>query len=756
VKRILAAAALLILGFSAHAQSSSGPEGNVGTKTLTMRYQLQNPAPGDITGNWQTVDGTATAADNDYIPNQGTFTIPQGQTESNVISVQIVGDTKVEANESFTIVASNVQGGSAPPPLTLTLINDDFPVLSVANAQAIEGNSGTTPMTFVVTLTPAAAIPVQVTFSTSDGTAIAGQDYQPRSQAGIDFAPGVTQQTITVNVIGDTTFEPDETFTVSASAPGATPATATGTIVNDDSRPATGVSVISGGNQSGRIGQPLAQPLVVQVVDDTGAPVANAVVQWSVTAGEATLNPSTSTTGADGRATTIVTPRSVGAITVRATVGNLPAVTFTINALTSFEARATGPVAVPVGRALDRICSDPEDRPRFAAVCNALSALSDRDLTPALERVAPQQSGAEAKVATQVLGAVTAGVAARLSAVRNGVDRFSMGQLALNIDGHSVPLGAIASTLFPQDAQTDAGGTEESDYNGWSAFISGNLGDGKRDAHDGQLGFDLDSRGLMFGADRLAGSTILGASLNLMQVDAELSSDAGTVDTNGYALSLYASRGGLFASTSPNAKFDGVHFDGSLSYGRNSYEAEHVVDIAGFTLSRATSENDANVFAASAGTGLEAHRGRTDADLSLSGTWSRADIDDLTEEGTGPLLLFVQGHDVKSLVATLGFNARSAFAVPFGTLLPSVRAELVHEFEDSERFVTARFLRSRLAEAAAFTIPLDSVDRNYGRVGLGLQGVFPHGWTASVEATQDVLRNDLHFRALQFTLYKSF
>lgn len=750
MKRTLVAAALLILGFNAHAQSSQGPEGNEGLKTLTMRYQSPFPANIPITGTYQTVDGTATAADNDYIPTAGVFVIDIGQTQSNEISVQIVGDRKIEANESFTIVASNVVGGVAPQPLTLTLINDDIPVVTVANAQVIEGNSGTTAMTFPITLTTAAAIPVQASYFTSDGTATGGEDYQP-TQGTVIFEPGIAQRSVTVNVIGDTNFEANETLTLTVTPAGGTAATATGTITNDDTQPASRVVIVSGNKQQGRLGHALAQPLVVQVLNANESPVAGVVVQWSVTAGEALLDPATSTTGADGRASTNVTLRSVGPIEVRATVANLAPVTFTINAQTSFESRAKGPVAVPIARALDSVCARNEQV--FAGACRALSLLSDGDLTPALERVAPQQSGAQSKVAGEVVAAVTTGVGARLSALRNGVDRISVQQLALNVNGQTIPLGAIAHALFPQDAQTDAGG-EEPDYNGWSAFLSGNLGDGERIGRDGQLGFDLESQGLMFGVDRMFGESVFGASLNLMQLDADLSSDTGSLDTSGYALSLYASRGGFFASSAPNASFDGIHFDGSITLGRNNYESKHLAEAGGFTLIDATSENDANVFAVSGVTGFEAHRGRTDFDVSLSGTWSRASIDDLTEEGDGPLILFVQGQDIDSLVGTAGLNVRSAFSVPFGTLLPSFRAEMVHEFEGGARFVTARFLKDRLDNS--FTIPLDRPDPNYGRLGAGLQGVFPYGWSVSIEAMQDVLRSDLHFRMVQFTLYKSF
>ena len=73
-------------------------------------------------------------------------------------------------------------------------------------------------------------------YATSNGTATAGVDYTAESGT-ITFAAGVTTQTVHVGIIGDTAVEPNETFTVTLSAPlGVTIAkgTAVGTITNDD------------------------------------------------------------------------------------------------------------------------------------------------------------------------------------------------------------------------------------------------------------------------------------------------------------------------------------------------------------------------------------------------------------------------------------------------------------------------------------------------------------------------------------------
>ena len=45
------------------------------------------------------------------------------------------------------------------------------------------------------------------------------------------------------------------------------------------------LSMISGNNQAGRVGQPLDAPFVVRVVDQQGEPVSGAVVLWNIVEG---------------------------------------------------------------------------------------------------------------------------------------------------------------------------------------------------------------------------------------------------------------------------------------------------------------------------------------------------------------------------------------------------------------------------------------------------------------------------------------
>ena len=108
---------------------------------------------------------------------------------------------------------------------------------SISDTSAAEGNSGTTPFFFTISLSqPAGAGGASMAYATADGTATAGTDYIAASGTAT-IPEGATSVTITVDVLGDTTTEPDETFFVNLDAPVGVEiadAQGVGTIVNDD------------------------------------------------------------------------------------------------------------------------------------------------------------------------------------------------------------------------------------------------------------------------------------------------------------------------------------------------------------------------------------------------------------------------------------------------------------------------------------------------------------------------------------------
>jgi serralysin len=80
----------------------------------------------------------------------------------------------------------------------------------------VEGQS--TSVTYTVTMSAASPLAVSVAYATANGTATAGSDYTA-SSGTLSFAPGEISKTITINLPNDTINEPDETFSLSLSAP---------------------------------------------------------------------------------------------------------------------------------------------------------------------------------------------------------------------------------------------------------------------------------------------------------------------------------------------------------------------------------------------------------------------------------------------------------------------------------------------------------------------------------------------------------
>ncbi|WP_395674519.1 GDSL-type esterase/lipase family protein, partial [Phenylobacterium sp.] len=126
--------------------------------------------------------------------------------------------------------------------LSNNVISLGVPSLSLAatNAAKAEGDSGSTTFTFTVTRSGDLSAPATADWAVSGSGASPANaaDFGgalPNGQVG--FAAGESSKVITLNVAGDTAYEPEEGFTVTLSNPSgvAIPqATATGSIINDD------------------------------------------------------------------------------------------------------------------------------------------------------------------------------------------------------------------------------------------------------------------------------------------------------------------------------------------------------------------------------------------------------------------------------------------------------------------------------------------------------------------------------------------
>ena len=229
---------------------------------------------------------TDTANDLDFTAATGTLTIPAGQT-SATISVEIIDDAIVEANEQFFVVLSNVQASGRNVTIADdrgigTIFNDDGTVtVSIGDATRAEDNGS---MTFTVFLNQPSAQDVTVDFNTEFDSA-GSADFTP-STGTITIPAGLSVGTINVPITSDTIVELDEQFFVRLSnaqsggqALSITDDRGIGTIINDDASQVSVANVMQPeGDQPLVFTVSITQPFDVNVMvdftvtDTTGGP----------------------------------------------------------------------------------------------------------------------------------------------------------------------------------------------------------------------------------------------------------------------------------------------------------------------------------------------------------------------------------------------------------------------------------------------------------------------------------------------------
>jgi carbon monoxide dehydrogenase subunit G len=220
-------------------------EGNSGNTAFTFTVTLSNPSALALDFSVSTSNGSAIAPGDYTAVTAQPVSFTAGQT-SQPVTVQVVGDGLVEANETFTLAifqgAGVIDRGIQPIDTAVaTILNDDVALdLSINDSSLVEGTGpGTSNATFTVTLSgqPLAGTPVTVNYAMANGSALAVTDYTAASGTLTFANGGALSQTITVALTRDNIDENDESYFVNLS--NATNATiydsqGAGTIVDDD------------------------------------------------------------------------------------------------------------------------------------------------------------------------------------------------------------------------------------------------------------------------------------------------------------------------------------------------------------------------------------------------------------------------------------------------------------------------------------------------------------------------------------------
>jgi hypothetical protein len=289
-------------------------EGNAGETNATFNVTLSETFAQPVRVNFRVepryvyipvlMDGVRPTEGVDYQPASGTLIFAPGTT-TQTISVAVNGDLTDEYDEAFSVILSSPTNAVIHDALGVgTILDDDAPpTVSIDDSTVVEGTALFPPKTtvFNVTLTAASAKPIQVQFQTANGTATASSDYQVYTNS-LNFAPGTTAKTITIEITGDTTHEPDETFFVNLSSvvnANAGDVQGQGTILNDDPVPTISIAAsqsipegnagATDNNISVQLSNPTYQTVTVNYA--TADMTATAGSDYTATSGSLTFNP---------------------------------------------------------------------------------------------------------------------------------------------------------------------------------------------------------------------------------------------------------------------------------------------------------------------------------------------------------------------------------------------------------------------------------------------------------------------------------
>ena len=198
-------------------EAFAGDINESGTVVGSMR------APGGFSNfhAWVYIDGTVSNL-NHLIPQNSGLHIAYAHAVNNAGQIAA---TAFDARGSYHAVL--LTPGTAPPP---------SPGITLFDVSLSEGQSGTQTALFYLRLSFASSSDVTMTYSTANGTATAGTDYDATSGT-VTIPAGQLIRSIAVTVRGDRKREPDEVFYLNLANPSGASIVdgqATGILRNDD------------------------------------------------------------------------------------------------------------------------------------------------------------------------------------------------------------------------------------------------------------------------------------------------------------------------------------------------------------------------------------------------------------------------------------------------------------------------------------------------------------------------------------------
>lgn len=338
-------------------------------------------------------------------------------------------------------------------------------------------------------------------------------------------------------------------------------------------------------------------------------------------------------------------------------------------------------------------------------------------LLAAVQQVSGEEVAAQGTLSTQVSAGQFSNIGGRLTALRMGSNRQRLGG------------GASAD---------EQGMSADQSRLGW--FVESSYGFGDHDQTVSEDAFDFDSMSVTTGTDYNFGSGVVGVAFGYDRYQADFDTamfvTGGDVEVKGISGSLFAGYFGEGWTLSGIATYGSLESDVSR---RVVYGSANAACISCGALRTMTGSPDGNYVALGVSVGYEFNVGGWDITPSVSGNYRDVDIDGYAEADQfgGGLALRYDDQQIESTRSIVGVTLSRPISRSFGVLVPSLRAEWHHEFEDDVRAVRAKYVledslltgasnpRNFACAISCFTMLTDQADADYGIASVGVSATFP-------------------------------
>ncbi len=363
--------------------------------------------------------------------------------------------------------------------------------------------------------------------------------------------------------------------------------------------------------------------------------------------------------------------------------------------------------------------------------------LDEQGLNNALQSMAGEELQAAQSRLAEVRDVQSQTIFSRLAAIRAGQTGGGINLAGLNLEVGEAKHSLYDLALLDADQYEiiPAAWLNDETWSRLGIFLSGGLKVGDKEDTNQSDGFDFSSLSITAGMDyRLTDDFVVGGAFGFSQFDADVdeterSQGGQELSSDGYVISAFASYSldsGFFA-------------DGAASFGQDDYDSTRRIVIPSTTSAAgidSTAEGDfeGTHYSLTANLGYElAYQG-----FAITPTakldYVNADFDGFTEAGAGGLNLSFNDFDLESLRSHLGVEAAFPISTDQGVLVPSVRAEYVHEFENENDGAQVVFNNALATTArAVYNISSEGVDEDYGIIGASLTAVGEGGMSAFID-----------------------